>query len=196
MILWISLAAIFVFFLFLVTRWVGVRLVGSEDGLVVSASFARLRFTLHSGVSGEETKEKEEPKREKVKRDKGKTKDQIKNAIGWLRLASDFSNLVKSGLNFLGKYGRIAKLELRGSVGTGDPYLTGTFFGLIETFKGILGRVLPAARIDVQPEFGEERLDLEGTLGVEIRLIYAVFLIIFALWNLPKRKIWRLSRSS
>lgn len=202
MILWISLTSVLALLLFLLTRWIGLQLQGDEGGLVLSASFSKWEFTLYPGGSDEgveedeEVKEKEETKDEEGERAGRKTKDRIKNTIGWLELASDFSNLLKNGLNFLRRYGKIAKLDLKGRIGSGDPFLTGTLFGLIEGLKGILVRGLPSARIDVRPEFEEEKLDLSGTFGVKIRLIHVVLLIVITLWNLPKRKVWRLARNS
>lgn len=196
MILWITLASVLALLLFLLTRWIGVRLQGDEDGLVISASFSKWESTLYPGGSDEEVKEKEETKDEEGEKVERKTKDRIKNTIGWLSLASDFSNLLKNGLNLLRKRGRIAKLDLKGRIGSGDPFLTGTLFGLIEGLKGILDRGLPSASIDVRPEFEEEKLDWSGTFGVEIRLIHVVLLIITTLWNLPKRRVWRLVRNS
>ncbi|MCF7876168.1 DUF2953 domain-containing protein [Candidatus Bipolaricaulota bacterium] len=202
MILWITLTSVLALLFFLLTRWIGLQLQGDEDGLVLSASFSKWEFTLYPGGSDEEIKEDEEVKeKEETKNEEGekverKTKDRIKNTIGWLQLVSDFSNLLKNGLNFLRTHGRIAKLDLKGRIGSGDPCLTGTIFGFIEELKGILVRDLPSARIDVRPEFEEEKLDLSGTFGVEIRLIHVVLLIIITLWNLPKRKVWRLARNS
>jgi len=196
MILWITLSSVLTLFLFLLTRWIGVSFRGNEAGLAVSVSFSRLRFTVYPRASaGKEVKE-EKGEVEGKEKEEQKSKENIRNAIEWLRLASDFARLLKDALNFLRKYGRIAKLNLTGSVGTGDPYLTGTFFGLIETVKGILKQALPTAGIDVQPEFGEKRLDLDGAFSLEIRLIHLVFLLMFTLWNLPKRKVWRLVRNS
>jgi len=191
-ILWITLTSVLALSFILLTRWIGLRLQGGEDGVVVSVSFSKWKFNLYPGRSDKEKKDKEDEE-EKVG---WKTKDRIKNTIGWLQLASDFSNLFKNGLNFLKKHGRIAKLDLKGRIGSGDPYLTGTFFGLIETLKGILFREVPSARIVLRPDFEEERLDLAGVFAVEIRLIYVVFLIIFTFWNLPKRRVWRLARNS
>lgn len=205
MILWISLGAVLFIFLFLITRRVGVRMEGGEGKFTVSASFSRLYFTVHPRPSydkektGSKKKKKvkpEEDKEEEREPEKKGQKSKIKNAMEWLRLAGDFSRVVKNGLGFLRRHGRIGKLNLKGKLGTGDPYLTGTFYGLLEGLKGILGQAVPSSRIEVSPEFGEEILDLSGTFEVEIRLIYLVFLIVFALWNLPKRKIWRLARSS
>ena len=191
MILWISLSSVLALLLFLITRWIGLSFERDEAGVIVTARFSKLRFTFHPGESGK----KDRDEKVSVKDEDREKKEQIKNAVGWLRLASDFSRLVKDAVRFLQKYGRIARLELEGSIGTGDPYLTGTFFGLLETLKGILKQVIPSARIDVRPEFGRERLDLEGAFGVEIRLIHLVFLIMFTVWNLPKRRVWRLVKS-
>ena len=188
MILWITLTAVLVLLLLLLTRWIGIRLQGNEDGLVASASFSKWDFTIYPGSSEEETREKSAKKNEEEEEER-KTKDRIKSAVEWLRLLSDFSNLLKNGLIYLKKHGRISNLDLRGRIGSGDPFLTGTLFGLIEGLKGILVRGLPSASIDVRPEFEEERLDLSGALGVEIRLIHLVLLIFFTLWNLPKRKV-------
>ncbi|MBS3787329.1 DUF2953 domain-containing protein [Candidatus Bipolaricaulota bacterium] len=196
MILWAILTTVLVLLLLLLTRWIGVLLQGDEDGFIVSVSFSKWKFTLYPGGSDEEAKEKEEAKDDEGEKVERKTKDRIKNTIGWLSLASDFSNLLKNGLNFLRKHGRIAKLDLKGRIGSGDPFLTGTLFGLIEGLKGILYSGLPSASIDVQPDFEREKLDLSGTFGVEIRLIHLVLLIVFTLWNLPKRRVWRLVRSS
>ncbi len=196
MTLWIILTSVLALLFFLLTRWVGVRLQGDEGGLVLSASFSKWQFTLYPGGSDEEVEEKEEPKDGEGEKVERKTKDQIKNTIGWLRLASDFPNLIKNGLNFLCNYGRIAQLDLKGRVGAGDPYLTGIFSGLIETLKGVISQAVPSAMIDLRPEFREEKLNLAGTFAAEIRLVHLVFLIIFTLWNLPKRKVWRLARSS
>jgi hypothetical protein len=203
MILWIALTSALALLFFLLTRWIGLQLQGDEGGLVISASFSKWEFTLYPGGSDEgieedeeEVKEKEETKDEEGEKAGRKTKDRIKNTISWLELASDFSNLLKNGLNFLRRHGKIAKLDLKGRIGSGDPFLTGTLFGLIEGLKGILVSGLPSASVDVRPEFEEERLDFSGTFGVEIRLIHVVLLIIFTLWNLPKRKVWRLARNS
>ncbi len=198
MILWITLASVLALLFFLLTRWIGVQFQGDKDGLIVSATFSKWAFTLYAGGSEEddEVKEKEGTKDDEGEKVERKTKDRIKNTIGWLELASDFSNLLKNGLNFLRKHGKIAKLDLKGRIGSGDPFLTGTLFGLIEGLKGIVVRGLPSASIDVRPEFEEERLDLSGTFGLEIRLIHVVLLIIITLWNLPKRKVWRLARNS
>ena len=196
MILWVALAAVLVLLLLLLTRWIGIRLQGDEDGLVVSARFSKWKFTLYPSGSDEKVKEEEEAKDDEEEKVERKTKDRIKNTIGWLQLVSDFSNLLKNGLNFLRKYGKIANLDLKGRIGSGDPFLTGTLFGLIEGLKGVLFRGLSPASIDVQPDFEEEKLDLEGAFEVEIRLIYIVFLIISTLWYLPKRKVWKLVRDS
>jgi len=197
MILWISLASIFVILLFIITRWIGIKLEGDEHELTVSASFSRLRFTVYPGSAGDkEDKEKKKVGLEEDKKEEGKPKkEKLKNAMEWLRLLGDFSDLVKNGLDFLRRHGRIAQLNFRGRLGSSDPYLTGIISGLIETLRGILGQAVPSSKIEVTPVFGEERLDLAGTFEVEIRLIYIVFLIIFSLWNLPKRKVWRLVRS-
>ena len=60
MILWVALAAVLVLLLLLLTRWIGIRLQGDEDGLVVSASFSKWKFTLYPSGSDEKVKEEEE----------------------------------------------------------------------------------------------------------------------------------------
>lgn len=196
MTLWISLAAVLVV-LFLITRRIGISLEGSEDGFTVSGSFSRLRFTIYPRTAGRDKKEvkQEEDKGEESKPKERHQRDKIKNAMEWLQLLQDFSDVVRKSLNFIRRYGRIVELNLKGRVGAGDPYLTGTFYGLLEAVKGILDQAVPSSRVDVRPEFEEEKLDLAGTFEVDIRLMYIVFLIIFALWSLPKRKIWWLMRS-
>jgi len=195
MILWAILTTVLVLLLLLLTRWIGVLLQGDEEGFIVSVSFSKWDFTIYPGSSEEETREKS-AKKDEGEEEERKTKDRIKSTVEWLRLVSDFSNLLKNGLNFLRKHGRIAKLDLKGRIGSGDPFLTGTLYGLIEGLKGILCSGLPSASIDVRPDFEREKVDLSGTFGVEIRLIHLVLLIIFTLWNLPKRRVWRLVRSS
>lgn len=202
---WISLAAAVVVFLFLITRRVGVRMEGSKEGFTVSASFSRLRFTVHprhaenkreKGNQMKKNVKLEEDKEEERKPERKRQQDRIKNALEWLRLLGNFSDVVNSGLGYLRRHGRIGKLNLKGKLGTGDPCLTGTFYGLLEGLKGILSQAVPSSKIEISPEFGEEILGLSGAFEVEIRLIYLFFLIIFLLWSLPKRKIWRLARSS
>ncbi|MFW6190506.1 MAG: DUF2953 domain-containing protein [Candidatus Bipolaricaulota bacterium] len=204
MTLWVLFVTLSILYLFLVTRWVGLSIEVGEEGLTVSASFSRFHFTVYPRSSGDKGKtgnkekklvEPEEDKEEDREPEKKGHKERIKGAMEWLRLAGDFSRVVKNGFGFLRRHGRIGKLNLKGKLGTEDPYLTGTFYGLLEGLKGILDQAVPFSKIEVSPEFGEEILDLSGTFEAEIRLIYLFFLIIFLLWSLPKRRIWRLARS-
>lgn len=196
MILWISFSSVLALLIFLLTRWVGVTVEKLEAGTKVKLYFAWLKFTVYPGDS--EKKDGEKKKREEVekKREGGKKKDKFKKGADFLRLGTEIIGIIKYIIKFLGRHGRIAELKLWGRIGAGDPYLTGTLTGLIEALKGVFTRSFSSARVEVQPEFGEEKLELAGIFGVEIRVIQLFVLIILILWKLPKRKVWKLVRNS
>lgn len=196
MILWIILSVILALLIFLLTRWVGVTIERLETGTSIQLNFARLKFTVPSGASGKKEGAKKESEEVEKKKEDGKKKDKVKNGIDFLRMGPDITGLIKDIIKFLGRHGRVARLELWGRIGTGDPALTGTLTGLIEALKGVLAQSFSSARVEVQPEFGEEKLELAGVFGVEIRLIQLFVLIFVILWKLPKRKIWKLVRNS
>jgi len=196
MILWIILSVLLALLVFLLTRWVGITVERLEAGTTVKLNFARLIFTVHPGASGKRNGAKKKSKEVKKKEEGRKKKDNIKTGIEFLKLGSDITGLIKDVIKFLGRYGKVAKLELWGRIGTGDPYLTGILTGLIEALKGAVTQSFSSASVEVQPEFGEEKLELAGIFGVEIRLIQLFFLISLILWKLPKRKIWKLVRNN
>lgn len=200
MILWITLSSMLALLIFLLTRWIGISLERDQSGVTVVASFSKLKFSFQPGDSSKKTGKRKSIKKPEAKPDEEgrdrKKKNNLENGIGWLRLLADIFSLAKRVIKFLGRHGRVARLEIRGMIGTDDPYLTGTLAGVIETLKGIFTQSFPSARIEVRPEFGEKKLELAGILGVEIRLIHLVFLIILILWKLPKRRVWKLARNS
>ncbi len=196
MILWITLSSVLALLIFLLTRWVGVTVEKLEAGTTVKLYFARLKFTVYPGGSGKKGGEKKKREEVEQKTEGGQQEDKFKKGIDFLKLGTKITGIIKYIIKFLGRHGRVAELELWGRIGTGDPYLTGTLTGLIEALKGVFTRSFSSARVEIQPEFGEEKLELAGIFGVEIRLIHLVFLVFLILWKLPKRKVWKLSRNS
>lgn len=196
MILWITLSSVLALLIFLLTRWVGVTIEKLEAGTEVRLNFARLKFTVYPGGSGKKDGEKKKRIEVEKKKEGGQQKDKSKKVTDFLRMGTEITGIIKYIIKFLGRHGRIAELELWGRIGTGDPYLTGTLTGMIEALKGVFAQTFSSARIEVQPEFGEEKLELAGIFGVEIRIIQLFVLIILILWKLPKRKVWKMVRNS
>jgi hypothetical protein len=196
MILWITLSSVLALLIFLLTRWVGVTVEKLEAGTTVKLYFARLKFTVYPGGSGKKGGEKKKREEVEQKTEGGQQEDKFKKRIDFLKLGTKITGIIKYIIKFLGRHGRVAELELWGRIGTGDPYLTGTLTGLIEALKGVFTRSFSSARVEIQPEFGEEKLELAGIFGVEIRIIQLFVLLILILWKLPKRKVWKMVRNS
>lgn len=196
MILWIALSSVLALLIFLLTRWVGVTVEKLEAGTTVKLYFARLKFTVYPGGSGKKGGEKKKREEVEQKTEEGQQEDKFKKGIDFLKLGTEITGIIKYIIKFLGRHGRVAELELWGRIGTGDPYLTGTLTGLIEALKGVFTRSFSSARVEIQPEFGEEKLELAGIFGVEIRIIQLFVLLILILWKLPKRKVWKMVRNS
>jgi hypothetical protein len=196
MILWIALSSVLALLIFLLTRWVGVTVEKLEAGTTVRLNFARLKFTVYPGGSGKKGGEKKKREEVEQKTEEGQQEDKFKKGIDFLKLGTEITGIIKYIIKFLGRHGRVAELELWGRIGTGDPYLTGTLTGLIEALKGVFTRSFSSARVEIQPEFGEEKLELAGIFGVEIRIIQLFVLLILILWKLPKRKVWKMVRNS
>ena len=196
MILWITLSSVLALLIFLLTRWVGVTVEKLEAGTTVKLNFARLKFTVYPGGSGKKGGEKKKREEVEQKTEEGQQEDKFKKGIDFLKLGTEITGIIKYIIKFLGRHGRVAELELWGRIGTGDPYLTGTLTGLIEALKGVFTRSFSSARVEIQPEFGEEKLELAGIFGVEIRIIQLFVLLILILWKLPKRKVWKMVRNS
>lgn len=196
MILWITLSSVLALLIFLLTRWVGVTVEKLEAGTTVKLYFARLKFTVYPGGSGKKGGEKKKREEVEQKTEEGQQEDKFKKGIDFLKLGTKITGIIKYIIKFLGRHGRVAELELWGRIGTGDPYLTGTLTGLIEALKGVFTRSFSSARVEIQPEFGEEKLELAGIFGVEIRIIQLFVLLILILWKLPKRKVWKMVRNS
>jgi len=195
MILWIILSVIMALLILLLSRWVGVTVEKLETGTTVKLNLAGLKFIVFPGGSNKNGVEKKKREELEQKKENGQQEDKFKKWIDFLKLGTEISGIIKYIIKFLGRHGRVAELELWGRIGTGDPYLTGTLTGLIEALKGVLTQSFSSARVEVQPEFEEEKLELAGIFGVEIRIIQLFVLLILILWKLPKRKIWKMVRN-
>ncbi len=188
MILIIVLASLVVAFTFILTRRVGLEVDWDDNGLRARVSY--MRFSWKLGRRGKEKTGEGEKGKEKKKEGEGR-----RSPTEWLGLIPEVLPAAKKLLAHLGRYGRFSRLSLTGSYGLEDPYLTGTLYGCVEGLTGCLASLVPVARIDLRPDFVEEKMDLVGRGRVEIMLGSAVYVAVIAAWYLPKRRIWRLIKN-
>jgi len=183
MILIIVLAVLVVAFTFILSRRVGLEADWDDGGFRARVTY--MGFSRKLARSGKEKSGEKEKKAEK-----GRTPTE------WVGLIREFLPAARRFLVNLGRFGRFSRLNLTGDYGMEDPYLTGALCGYVEGLKGCLASLVPVARIDLRPDFVEERLDLVGRGRVDIRLGSAIYVAMVTAWYLPKRRIWQLIKRS
>ncbi|MFP3952811.1 MAG: DUF2953 domain-containing protein [Candidatus Acetothermia bacterium] len=164
----------------------------SENRLRASLSYMGFSWTIwRTGGKKEEKVEEESPA--------GKIEEGGQGSGGrgeWLGLVREVLPAARKFLANLVRFARISRLSLDGSYGFEDPCNTGVLYGYIEGFKGYLLSTFPVAKINVRPDFEEQKMNLVGRSRLEIRLASAIYVTIITGWYLPKRKIWRLIKQS
>lgn len=140
------------------------------------------------------------PKKRKksVKKEKQKEKGDRDwhGILEWIKLAPELLNTVGKGLKILFRYSEVRSLKVEGTLGAEDPAVTGTLWGLTQTFYGNLTQWTSPLEIDVTPDFidGNTELNLDTTMSLRMGGILTSVAII--LWYLPKRQLWRIIRKS
>lgn len=83
------------------------------------------------------------------------------------------------------------RAEVRGVVGLGDPADTASLFQTL----WILDGTLPGVRLDVTPDWLDERIELEGELRARLWLAHLGGVLLAALWKKDTRMLLRAVRA-
>lgn len=184
----IIVAGLLCLLLFLLWNRLRISFQWDEGGLSLSIRYLKVSYTIYSGSGGEIS--------EGATGEDTRGKERLKKSLRWLKLIPDLLQATKTLVKLLGTQGRVTSLRLKGSIGADDPYLTGIYYGSIESLKGILEAFVPEANIDIRPNFEGQRFEMSGEGRAEIRLAGMILVSIIILWQLPKRQIWGLVRNS
>ncbi|OPY56535.1 MAG: hypothetical protein A4E55_02065 [Pelotomaculum sp. PtaU1.Bin035] len=94
--------------------------------------------------------------------------------------------LFKLGIAFIRRLFGAFRLDvnLSGRYGAGDPALTGLLAGLLALVNG------DKIKLNVQPDFTEEVLDLRGALRSRLIPLELLGICLTSLWQKPVRRIW------
>lgn len=109
-------------------------------------------FTIKSKVKTEDEPEKEEDDKDKEEKKSAKKVNNLRSMFDTKLIKEGFKYLIKIVKQISPKY-----LHLHGTYGFEDPSITGMTAGFIYTLKGIW----PQSKIQLQPCFTEEILELE-----------------------------------
>lgn len=181
MILGIVMGSLFLLCTLALSQRVRITLAWEPGTRSVEIRYAFLRFRI--------PRHKERAKRKKRRRAKRIGR---RSTLQWLKLVPELVEAVWKGLKFLLRRSELRRMVIEGSVGAGDPAMTGILWGEIQAAYGV--RELRVLELAIVPDFADGttnlRLDAEGAVRLGAILTSAVVV----LWRLPKRKLWRLLR--
>ncbi|MCF7890121.1 DUF2953 domain-containing protein [Candidatus Bipolaricaulota bacterium] len=113
-----------------------------------------------------------------------------------IKTIPDFFPAVRKFLKLFAKYGKIARLDFTGELGTGDPYYTGLIYGLGQSVGQFVKSLVSRFEFNLAPNFEKEIYHFTARGSGEIRLYKLLLIIFVTLIYLPKKQVWQLVRSS
>lgn len=153
--------------------------------------FFRKKFPLEKSGG----KASEEPRKQE-KEEKSVESKKAGFSVESIKTIPDFFPAVRRFLELFVRYGRVARLNFSGELGTGDPYYTGLSYGLAQSLGQFLKSLVPRFKFNLTPNFEEEVYRFTARGRGEIRLFKLLIILIVTLIYLPKKKVWQFVRSS
>jgi len=155
-------------------RWAwGVLTVGMTPDRTTTVHLLGWRiWTFHQGGSKDKPDPEPKPKKKKAK--------------GWLQWLAQHR---QTGLQFVRRLIHTLRLQLqvRGELGLGDPART----ALLSRLLWELNRVSPALSINVEPDWMEEHIGLDGALRARVWLAHLGLVLLGGLLNHETRRMIR-----
>ncbi len=139
---------------------VGLELENLEGTLSVRYLLFSKRFSLKKSEDKSEKKGKEE---KSGKSQKGSF------PLNFVKILPDYFPAARKFLELFNRYGKVVDLGIRGELGTGDPYLTGLGYGLLESLGQSTKNLVPRLKFSLTPNFTEEVYKFNARGKGEIR---------------------------
>ena len=159
------------------------------DGSKARVEFDYLFFNKEISKRGSE-KEESVRKNEESSEKEG----QAGKIIHVLRSGQDFILSLRKFFTSFVRYGEIPELKVEGELGTGDPYSTGTSYGIIQSVGGVVKFAVPIFELNVVPNFDRTVYEFSLRGRGRIRAGSLLFVLLVTIVYLPKRETWNLIR--